>query len=82
MIIFTSLAPSPIAKVTTFGFYNKDFNKIYKRTLVLTKDTTSYFYFGETRQAMTAFDLSAISITLIKLKAYIIHTFAVNYGLF
>lgn len=53
VIIFTSLAPSPIAKVEQLGF------------CLLTRVTTSYFYLGETLQHNTTLHISPIYITLL-----------------
>jgi hypothetical protein len=44
VIIFTSFAPSPIAKVVLWGKY------------VRTNVTISYFYLGDTLHANTTFD--------------------------
>jgi len=50
LIILTSLAPSPIARVVFKGC----FSHIIR--------TTSAFYFGETQQAITTFIFSEISM--------------------
>ena len=55
MIILTSLAPSPIAKVTFFGYLN------------LIKFTISAFCFGETRHANTT-SAKSVAPTKISLK--------------
>ena len=58
VIIFTSLAPSPIAKVQQLGFW------------VLTKVTTSYFCLGETLQHSTTLHISPIYITLLDMSGF------------
>jgi elongation factor P hydroxylase len=52
VIMFTSLAPSPTAKVVILG------------NARCTKVTISCFYFGDTRQATTAQQLKDISANL------------------
>lgn len=57
--MLTSLAPSPMARVVTLGLF------------YLTKETISYFYFGETLHATTASHLSAIYITFNESSGFI-----------
>ena len=65
MIILTSFAPSPIAKVIAFGFFFFIIINIcfFFFTFRLTNATTSCFYLGDTLQAITALAESEIFIT-------------------